>query len=354
MSRSRSGRPAPPTGPDDAYAQLDATVDPSVDPSAEAAALEAATLYAGTAVVRGRCTARVTATGPPVPPVASRPMVETPTPLQLRMSRSPATSPSRPSCCAPGLRTGLSRGEPVERMLLTGVSLIVAAVPESLPLVVTLSMALAARRMASRHAVVRNLAAVETLGSVTLLATDKTGTLTEGLMAVSSTWQPEGASPESLMRAVVLCNDVGDGVDGGLRHDPTESALLDTAAAAGVDTVGLRAAHRRLAEVPFDSRTKRMTTWHAVPKESPWESDAPDPQASGTHPLATGTAVQAPGTGVLVVSGGARGHAPSRRARRPARAGGRGAGAGEHPGRRWRTRAGRRHRPGRRPTRTRR
>ena len=299
--------PAPPTGPRTTPdAQLDATVDPSV----EAAALEAATLYAGTAVVRGRCTARVTATGPASATgrIAAL-MVGTQqrrTPLQLRMSRlSGHLAVAAVVLCSLVFALGLLRGEPVERMLLTGVSLIVAAVPESLPLVVTLSMALAARRMASRHAVVRNLAAVETLGSVTLLATDKTGTLTEGLMAVSSTWQPEGASPESLMRAVVLCNDVGDGVDGGLRHDPTESALLDTAAAAGVDTVGLRAAHRRLAEVPFDSRTKRMTTWHAVPKESPWEPDAPDPQASGTHPLATGTAVQAPGTGVLVVSKGA-------------------------------------------------
>jgi Ca2+-transporting ATPase len=145
------------------------------------------------------------------------------------------------------------------------VSLIVAAVPESLPLVVTLSMALAARRMAARHAVVRNLAAVETLGSVTLLATDKTGTLTQGQMAVSGTWQPTGCLEADLVRAVVLCNDAGQD---GPRHDPTESALLDLATSAGADSTDLRTRYPRLREVPFDSRTKRMTTWHAVPVDA--------------------------------------------------------------------------------------
>ena len=78
---------------------------------------------------------------------------------------------------------GLVRGQPVELMVVTAISLVVAAVPESLPAVVTLSLALGARRMAARHAVVRRLPAVETLGSVTVLATDKTGTLTEAQMS---------------------------------------------------------------------------------------------------------------------------------------------------------------------------
>ena len=88
------------------------------------------------------------------------------------------------------LALGLVRGQPVELMVVTAISLVVAAVPESLPAVVTLSLALGARRMAARNALVRRLPAVETLGSVTVLATDKTGTLTEGRMVAQQLWTP--------------------------------------------------------------------------------------------------------------------------------------------------------------------
>ncbi|GAA4729105.1 cation-translocating P-type ATPase [Pedococcus ginsenosidimutans] len=265
----------------------------------DAATPDDATLYAGTAVVRGRGTVRVTATGPASATGRIAALVvgtqQRRTPLQQRMARlSGQLAVAAVALCSLVFVIGLLRGEPVERMLLTGVSLIVAAVPESLPVVVTLSMALAARRMAARHAVVRNLAAVETLGSVTLLATDKTGTLTEGLMAVSSTWQPDGLLPQDLMAAVVLCNDAGDGVDG-VRHDPTESALLATAASSGVDVAALRASRPRLSELPFDSRTKRMTTWHAL---RPTAKDEPPPP--GWSPAPSGR-----GPRVLVVSKGA-------------------------------------------------
>ena len=93
--------------------------------------------------------------------------------------------------CAVVLVLGLARGEPLELMLVTAISLAVAAVPESLPAVVTFSLALGARRMVARNAVVRRLPAVETLGSVTVLATDKTGTLTEARMLVEELWTPE-------------------------------------------------------------------------------------------------------------------------------------------------------------------
>ncbi len=93
--------------------------------------------------------------------------------------------------CGLVLALGLLRGQPLELMVVTAISLAVAAVPESLPAVVTMSLALGARRMAARHAVVRRLPAVETLGAVTVLATDKTGTLTQAAMVVEELWTPE-------------------------------------------------------------------------------------------------------------------------------------------------------------------
>ncbi|MEO5983307.1 MAG: cation-translocating P-type ATPase [Pedococcus sp.] len=235
--------------------------------------LAAATVHAGTAVTTGRGRVEVTATGAKSATgrIASL-MVDgeqRDTPLQRRMARlSGYLALAAVGLCSLVFVLGLLRGEPVEQMLLTAVSLIVAAVPESLPLVVTLSMAMAARRMAARNAVVRNLAAVETLGSVTLLATDKTGTLTQGRMTVSSTWRPGNRGDDELLTAVTLCNDAPEApVEGGLPGDPTETALLVAAVAAGLDPGALRAAQPRLFEHPFDSRTKRMTTWHSLPED---------------------------------------------------------------------------------------
>ncbi|MFB7169953.1 cation-translocating P-type ATPase [Streptomyces sp. NPDC056254] len=258
---------------------------------------------AGTVVVRGRGTATATATGPDSALGRIAALLDgghDPTPLQRRLaSLGRVLAVVTIALCVLVFALGLLRGLALSTMAVTAISLAVAAVPESLPAVVTLALALGARRMAARGALVRRLPAVETLGSVSVLATDKTGTLTEGRMVVQHVWTPSGAADltgsgyqphgeltragrtltpvelrplQELLTTAALCNDASlkppqPGEDAwSAVGDPMEAALLAAAAKAGCPTqVELRRACPRIAEAPFDSLRKRMTTLHHLP-----------------------------------------------------------------------------------------
>ncbi|MBI3608088.1 MAG: cation-translocating P-type ATPase [Nitrospirae bacterium] len=187
---------------------------------------------------------------------------------------------------------GVLRGEPLQLMLLTVVSLAVAVIPEGLPALVTIVLALGAQRMARRHALIRKLPAVETLGCVTTICSDKTGTLTQNIMSVGlvsvgarlfdvtgSGYRPEGRFTErgrdvdllaeqglrKLLLAAALCSDARlqrEEEHWTILGDPTEGALLVAAAKAGLWKETLDAEYPREAEIPFDSDRKLMTTMH--------------------------------------------------------------------------------------------
>jgi P-type Ca2+ transporter type 2C len=153
---------------------------------------------------------------------------------------------------------GLLRGRDVAEMAEIAVALAIAVVPEGLPAVATLTLAVGMRRMAAGNALVRRLPAVETLGSTTVVCSDKTGTLTRNEMAVVDLVLTDDADRDQLWRVAVLCNDADVDRDGDPVGDPTEVALLHGAGEHGLRWRELRETTTREREVPFSSDTKRM------------------------------------------------------------------------------------------------
>lgn len=204
---------------------------------------------------------------------------EVKTPLQKRLARfGQRLGLAVIAICAVVFVTGLLRGEQPLIMFLTAVSLAVAAIPEALPAVVTISLAIGARKMVRQNALVRKLPAVETLGSVTYICSDKTGTLTLNRMTVDELFvdgkafrNPEkqdlsapGTQPVFLFYAMALNNDAVQGGDGRIIGDPTETALFEFADRRGFNKNRLEGDFPRIAEIPFDSGRKCMTTFHEV------------------------------------------------------------------------------------------
>lgn len=221
-------------------------------------------------ITAGRATAVVTATGmdTEMGKIASLLLgqKDVDTPLQRKMVEiSKKLSFLCLGVCAVMFGVGLLQGKHLLSMLLIAVSLAVAAIPEGLPAIVTIVLALGVQRMAGRHAIVKKLPAVETLGCASVICSDKTGTLTRNQMTVTDLWTPTEKGRELALVIGALCSDAVLARDGSCTGDPTETAIVLSAKEQGFDKNQLESEFPRMAELPFDSIRKRMTTVHPRP-----------------------------------------------------------------------------------------
>lgn len=269
------------------------TKDPSSQPVETGLYNRMGMVFAGTVVTYGRATAVVTSTGMATEFGKIASMLQTVevevTPLEKRMAHlGRMLGLISIIVVAVVFTLGVLRGHGFLEMFLWAVSLAVAAVPEALPAVVTGSLAMGMQMMAKRNAIVRRLPAVETLGSTSVICSDKTGTLTKGEMTVRELYfdrrkvevtgvgyTPEGefvgGSPDTdgpFMQSALLCNDarlVRTGDSWSIEGDPTEGALVVLASKSGLVQAEVVSQYPRVGEVVFSSERKRMTTVHRTP-----------------------------------------------------------------------------------------
>ena len=259
-------------------------------------------IYTTTAAAQGRGRAIVTATGTATEIGKISTLLagveDEQTPLQQRLDRLGRYLALVAVLIAVVMvAVGMWRGESFLSMLETSLALAIAAVPEGLAAVATIALALGMQRMAKRRAIVRRLAAVETLGSTNIICTDKTGTLTQNQMTVREVklagrtiqvggvgYEPKGEFSEAgktihaqadshlaqILRAGLLCNTASlrqEADQWMIVGDPTEGALVVAASKSGLEADSVRGAFPTLKEIPFDARDRRMATVHKIPAQ---------------------------------------------------------------------------------------
>ncbi len=276
-------------------------------------------IYRGTVVTYGRGEAVTTATGmqTELGKIATmlQDVEDEQTPLQRRLAKL-----GRSLAMAAGVLIVIVagiiylQGAGLKEMFMTAISMAVAAIPEGLPAVVTIALALGAQQMLKKNALIRQLPAVETLGGVTVICSDKTGTLTQNRMTVSDVVLPErrysldeavavqGGDDDLglLLLAGTLCSDavIDENARNGILGDPTEGALVLAAQQAGLVQRDLQALLPRVRELPFDSERKRMSTVHAL---------SPSSQRTTLHPVLAAAGHQGQADHLVLTKGAADG-----------------------------------------------